>query len=284
MPTLRTLIRARRTLNFKDYKQRAASEADFTEVLREPFQLISGGQLVMVYVELGDDLIAAPPLSALRAALPHVKYTPRDRSSGMIGYTRTFGYQPRMALRHDFCTQAGLALEMPDVHACLEHGADVVSEYYARYAPHCFAAHEQIAARVRPEYHLRQTPFTSGIINQSNPLPYHFDAGNFPDVWSGMLTFREAHAGGYLCFPEFRLAIQLSDKSLLMFDGQSTLHGVTPIRLLSDLAMRYTVVYYSLKGMWKCASNAEEVQRIRRLRTTREQRRVTSSSLAPSAS
>jgi len=48
-----------------------------------------------------------------------------------------------------------------------------------------------------------------------------------------------------------------------LFDGQSILHGVTPITKTSEDAVRFTVVYYSLKQMWSCESPGDEIQRMR---------------------
>jgi len=71
-------------------------------------------------------------------------------------------------------------------------------------------------------------------------------------VWSNMLGFKRHCEGGYLAVPEYDLALEIADNSLSMFDGQNLLHGVTPMRLTSDGAHRFTIVFYSLKGVWQC--------------------------------
>ena len=55
-----------------------------------------------------------------------------------------------------------------------------------------------------------------------------------------------------------------------MFDGQGIMHGVTPITYESPLSYRYSIVYYSLKQMWKCLTIDEELVRIRNKKTQRE--------------
>ena len=73
--------------------------------------------------------------------------------------------------------------------------------------------------------------------------------------------------------PEFGIGIALRDKSILYFDGQGILHGVTPIKRISKQSKRYSIVYYSLKGMWNCLPLNDEMIRIRKLRSEREERR-----------
>jgi hypothetical protein len=52
------------------------------------------------------------------------------------------------------------------------------------------------------------------------------------------------------------------------------LHGVTPIKRLSEDAFRFTVVYYSLKQMWNCETVRGEVDALRDRRTKTEQKRA----------
>lgn len=89
-----------------------------------------------------------------------------------------------------------------------------------------------------------------------------------------MLVFKRDIVGGHLSCPEYGLGFKLKNNSLLMFDGQSILHGVTPIQKKSASAYRYSIVYYSLQQMWKCMSVDEELARIRNKKTEREIKRA----------
>jgi hypothetical protein len=90
-----------------------------------------------------------------------------------------------------------------------------------------------------------------------------------------MFAFKRDVEGGYLAFPEFDIALKTSSCSLSMFDGQSILHGVTPIKKLKPSSVRYTVVYYSLKNMWSCETPQGEIERMRNKRLEIELSRVT---------
>jgi hypothetical protein len=85
-----------------------------------------------------------------------------------------------------------------------------------------------------------------------------------------------------LALPEYDLAVAVKHKSLFFFDGQGILHGVTPMRLLRPQAKRYSLVYYSMRGMWKCEPLGAELARIRRKRTEREARRAATPPVARS--
>jgi hypothetical protein len=115
--------------------------------------------------------------------------------------------------------------------------------------------------------------YTSGIINENNPLKYHFDAGNFKGTWSAMFGFRKKTEGGYLSLPEIEIGIEIKNNSLLLFDGQSLLHGVTPIKMLEKDSKRYTIVYYSLQQMWNCKPIDDEIIEQRKIRNEIEKKK-----------
>lgn len=266
------LERQRQALNLDEYRRRSAAETDYADLITESALIYEGDTLQIAYLELrqlGEDL------ATVDAALDRITYETNYRTSGLKTTSRIFGWRPRNTIRADYCSATSMAFEQPAEHAIIARAGDVVAKYYREYNPDLYGKHAAITnERVRDEYHLEDEVFTSGIINKNNPLKYHFDAGNFKDVWSGMLVFKRDVGGGYLSVPQFGMAFELKDWSLLLFDGQSLLHGVTPIEKLSTSARRYSIVYYSLQQMWNCAPLGDEVARIRKLRTTREEKRV----------
>ena len=70
------------------------------------------------------------------------------------------------------------------------------------------------------------------------------------------------------------MKFEIEDNTILIFDGQSIVHGVTPLKKYSNDSYRYTIVYYSLEQMWKCDTIKEEVLRIRKLKKEREFKRI----------
>ncbi len=268
------LHKSRRKIDLDPYRLRSAAETDYKQLIDEPFILYDEGHTMVAYLYL-DDEAERKQLDAIYAAMLRIQYTTSFRPGGLKTTSRVFGYMPRNSIRRDFCTSSSLAYEQGEEHAIVASGSEIVDRHYKQVNPELYSAHRRMAdQKVRPEWRLKDAPFTSGIINENNPLMYHFDQGNFAGVWSGQLTFKQGIEGGYLAMPEYDLAIELRDHSLLLFDGQGILHGVTPIRRLSEDSKRYTVVYYSLRGMWQCEPLDQEVRRIRTRRTDREARRA----------
>ena len=107
--------------------------------------------------------------------------------------------------------------------------------------------------------------FTTGSINKNSAISYHHDRGNLRGAWSAMLVVRRAVTGGDLVLPEYGCVLRLRDGDALLFDGQSTLHGVTPLSV-SPGGYRYTLVYYTLEQIWRCLAPLAELERIQSAR------------------
>lgn len=262
------------SINLDHYKERQALPGDYATFIDQSTIVLENDQPRIVYIELdeiGED--ATPVVDALQ----RVKFESRGqrRTSGLLGMTRALGWHPRRTLRADFCHLSKLAEENPADHKVVCDYAQQVSTWYERYNPALYGQHQTIMQEhINPDYQIPQSVFTSGVINKDNSLPYHFDTGNFADVWSCMLVFKHRVQGGYLSVPEFGLGFQLKNNSLFMFDGQGILHGVTPITKTHHTAYRYSIVYYSLQQIWNCLPLDEELIRIRKVKTEREQKRA----------
>jgi|LakMenEpi03Aug12_release.lakeMendotaPanAssembly.Ray.scaffolds.fasta_scaffold309323_2 hypothetical protein len=261
----------KRTIDLSQWRRRKAALSDCARFVEEDTVVEVDGKPVLAYWHRLDK-----DFSVLRAALGRIRYIEAFRAAkeAMFTRARTFGYAPRLPLRNQPCRKTSLAADQPLEHSVLVDAARIAHDCYKTAFPEQAAKHAEISAKVLPEYRIADTPFTSGIVNQNNPLPYHFDRGNFKSVNSAMLGFKNEIEGGHLTVPEIDTAFAIGDQSLLLFDGQSLLHGVTPFRRLSDSAARYTVVFYSLEGMWRCEPPGEEVKAFNRARTANERRRA----------
>ena len=260
----------KRDIDLAQYKRGAVEEDCSTLITETTTVQVDGRTVAVYYANLRD-----PVIDEIRAVLPTVKTVKDIRTSGLITNSRIFGYAPRNELRKHPCRAVTMAAEQPRAHAIIASGAEVVARYYEQSMPEVASEHRRLTSeRVKPEYMLGASMFTSGIVNRNNPLQYHFDSGNFGNCCSAMLGFKSDIAGGVLCVPELDVRFEIADRSLLLFDGQGLLHGVTPIQLQSPQAMRFTVVYYALKQMWNCETINDELvrQRARRLEVERRQR------------
>lgn len=249
-------------------KFRSAQATDFQSLVTDPVDVYAKGQLLIAYRPLEKF-----PRDLVQAARG-VRYSSSYRTDGMITTSDVIGFLPRITLRRDYYTACTMSTKQPAVHSVFLKWAMNAANAYREINPKRYARAEMLLSEVREEWRIPGTVFTSGIINKDNPLRYHHDAGNFKEVWSCMYAVASDCRGGHLAIPETGLGFSFESPALIMFDGQSLIHGVTPLEKRSKNAYRYSVVYYGLQQMRHCLPIDEELYRIRMVRVNREVRRA----------
>lgn len=223
----------------------------------------------LVYMPMPSDMVPE-----LRAAVRDVKYSSSGvtrQSLGIENHSRTFGMSPRKPFQtREACRPTSLSYDQPEVHKVLERVADRLSQIMRSIAPEVYEKDKNETSEVADEWRISEDSlWTSGVINKTSTLPYHYDGNNF-DMWSAMPVIRRGTRGGALSMPEYGLTIECRDGWVLFFPGFRYLHGVTPIAHVAKDAYRYTVVYYCLRGMKDCFTYAVEQAEARKRRTERE--------------
>ena len=256
---MKLLTLPRKQIDWKTFIRRGALEEDVGRGIDEPCKVFDQqGELVCIY-----DMLEADT-GPLVENLHRIKYSTSTRTGGLVTTSRIFGSAPRLERRmRAFCNRTTLAREQPEENAAICGMARYISDRYKLMDPETWLRHEMLTGDVRKEWVLDGSVFTSGIINKNNPLHYHFDAGNFDNVLSAMLVLRKNMEGGWLNLPEFDCRFMLKNNAIFMFDGQKILHGVTPMKKAGEDSYRYSIVFYSLKGMWKCLTLDEELANAR---------------------
>ena len=266
---MRELTVFKKDINLKEWSKRGARENDYSKLITEPVIIKNNeGKILCIYAKLESDP------SLITKVFQSTEYATSMRTRGLKTTSRVFGFLPRETIRKDFCSATSMAKIQPKHHAVVcEYGKNL-AKVYKYLDPEMYEKHiKQTEDEIQDGWVLEKTPFTSGIINKNNPLNYHFDRGNFRDVYSAMLTIKKDIQGGNLVLPEYDVAFQLDNNSVFLFDGQGILHGVTPIKKTSTRAYRFTAVYYTMKQMWQCDDTTVELERVRRLKTEKEDRR-----------
>ena len=260
-------------LDIKDYIKRPAIDNDYSNIISCDAKIIDNKtkQVLAYYIQIPKE-----ETEQIRQVVRRVEHFIKSkRSQGLTTVAKIFGYQPRDTIRKDYCSSSALAREQPKYHAIVANFGRNLAKYYKQHAPEIYEEHLKIAEdKVLPEWRILGSPFTSGIINKDTQLNYHHDAGNFKNVYSNMIAFRDKCKGGHLCFPKYDCALEIEDSSLTFFDGQKIMHGVTPFEMTSQGGYRITVVYYTLQQMWKCLEVTKEVARIQEVKTKRENNRL----------
>jgi hypothetical protein len=238
------------------------------------------GEVVAVHVVCATDLA-----SDLAASLSQVAFddqvfsnvTTTARLSGMAVTHRTFGYQPPVAMRRRYgCSRSMFNREYPVAMDQLAQFCRVAEHVFRINAPD---VHDSTARKVResisPAWLIAGTPWTSGIINKTVALPYHKDKSNITGSWSAMIACRRQVEGGLLHLADYGVYFAVPHGSITIFDGQSVVHGVTPMRMTHPGAFRYTAVTYAKNEMKKCCPDpAGEVARAKLDATVAEDRRA----------
>lgn len=267
---MKTIEAKFKNLDLKEYRNRSAKETDYETLIDEDAIINLNGKKLIVYIASLNK-----KLPKMVEALKRVKYDTSTRTNGLVTTSKIFGFAPRNVIRNHPCRAAKFAADQPEEHNIVAQAAYIAEEQYRKHHPEMAERHFQIAdTKVRKEYRIGKTMFTSGIINHNNPLRYHFDTGNFEGVASAMFAFKDGIEGGYLAVPELGVGFSCRDHSLTIFDGQALLHGVTPIKKLKSDATRFTVVFYSLKQLWNCETNVDEISKLRARRAEYEFRKA----------
>ena len=108
------------------------------------------------------------------------------------------------------------------------------------------------------------TVFTTITVNKSFRTAAHRDAGDLDSGLSNLLVVGSGdYTGGYLVFPEYRIAVNVRPGDLLLVNNHEIIHGNTEIKLNHPDAERISLVCYFREKMLELGSYEYE--------TTREQ-------------
>ena len=261
-------------------EHRVITDSDYDVLITNPTAVYCDGVLSAVYLPEG--VWAKTILDDLLVSLNHLKFAhdPQRRTAsggqagGLAAAANIFGWMPRRAIRHDFCHIAAMASSHPQLHETLCEIGKYASDVYARFVPDIWQRHLDIVSNSMDEKHLVSGVYTGGIVNKDSVLGGHLDGGNVPKTWNSQLTIKKGIEGGYLVLPELRVAFEVADGSMTLFEAQSVWHGVTPVLKTRNDSVRYSVVWYSLAMLKNCLPQAEEIQRIQRKKTEREWKRA----------
>lgn len=140
------------------------------------------------------------------------------------------------------------------------------------HVPERYAAQVREATRTSPDWVIPGTPFTTVTINNTYSTAVHTDKGDLDSGFSTLAVFRRGDfSGGWLCFPEYRVGVDMQDGDLLLMDAHDW-HGNTPLEpepernvrglLVGDPGFeRISVVSYFRTKMTKCGDAKTEAER-----------------------
>lgn len=94
-----------------------------------------------------------------------------------------------------------------------------------------YSAQKAATDKIDQKFVIPKTPFTTVTVNKTFRTAAHRDAGDFTEGMSNLLTLSNdgRYTGGYLIFPEIRVAVNVRPGDLLLVNNHEVIHGNTPI-------------------------------------------------------
>ena len=126
---------------------------------------------------------------------------------------------------------------------------------YKKLLPWRWGNQRAAADKVDPRFLVPKTVFTTVTVNKTFRTACHRDAGDFTEGLSNLLVLSNngKYTGGYLVFPEYRIAVNVRPGDLLLVNNHEIMHGNTPIETYDD-GERISLVCYLREKMLELGS------------------------------
>jgi hypothetical protein len=136
--------------------------------------------------------------------------------------------------------------------------------------PERYAKQKAATNKIDPGFVVPNTPFTTVTVNKTFRTAAHRDAGDFTEGMSNLMTLSNdgRYTGGYLIFPEIRVAVNVRPGDLLLVNNHEIIHGNTPI-VCEEGSERISLVVYLREKMLELGSKEYEDARYEYVETRR---------------
>lgn len=176
------------------------------------------------------------------------------------------------APNRDYCRLTSYTRDNIEKWEALKPLMRQIAEGFSIHVPQRYMAQCEYAVRTRHEWVVWGTPFTTITVNNSYATGVHTDKGDLDVGFSCLAVARKGDfTGGFLTFPEYRVAVNMQHGDLLLMDAHEW-HGNTrllcscpqPNNVMSEgpctvcKAERISVVCYYRTEMEKCKTREEE--------------------------
>jgi len=147
-----------------------------------------------------------------------------------------------------------------------------IGKHLADHVPARYERQLEQAMQTNPAWVIKGTPFTTVTVNNTYATGVHKDKGDLEAGFSTLTVFREGnYEGGWICFPQYKLAVDMQDRDVLLMDAHDW-HGNVefdpqPKRALNGRLLenpgfeRISVVSYFRTNMTKCGTPSDEAAR-----------------------
>ncbi len=177
--------------------------------------------------------------------------------SGVVGF---YDRYPRIP----YCREVSYSRDYPDRVRLASAFLEKLNCGFHELLPQRWGAQKAACDRIDSRFVLPNTVFTTLTVNKTFRTAAHLDAGDYGPGFSNLCVISDGKkfSGGYLVFPEYRVAVNVRPGDLLLVANHTVIHGNTPIMLDDPEASRISVVAYFREGL--LAGGSKEYEDARR--------------------
>lgn len=131
---------------------------------------------------------------------------------------------------------------------------ETLSDGFKRFLPERYGNQLRAIESIDQSFRIGRSVYTTLTLNKNFRTAAHRDAGDLPNGFGNLTAVSEnGWEGGYLCFPEYRAAVNVRPGDLLLMDVHQ-IHGNTPIKGIDgNPPDRISIVAYFRENMFQCS-------------------------------
>lgn len=176
----------------------------------------------------------------------------RPVKSGIVGYFDR-------SVRTPYCRQTQFLIKSASLWSRFLPYIVKADEGLRELMPDRWTAQREFADRTAADWLIPESTFTTVTVNRNFATATHKDAGDLKAGFGVMSCLRnDKYQGAYLCFPAYRVAVDLGHGCLCLADVHEW-HGNTGFKQIKAGYERITLVFYYREKMIRCLPAAEEV-------------------------
>lgn len=176
-------------------------------------------------------------------------------NSGIVGYTEAMGG------RFPYCRMTAFNLHHGHEFAEGLPFIQKVSDLFRDLVPDRWHAQKNVYDQTSEDFRIPNSVFTTVTVNRNWQTAVHKDAGDLKEGFGVLTAVRTADIQGcYLCFPKYKVAVDLRTTDLLCCDVHEW-HGNTPLTKQTKNSYRLSFVFYYRQRLGTCGSAEQELEK-----------------------
>lgn len=180
-------------------------------------------------------------------------------NSGIAGY---YDRYPRIP----FCRLTSYTRDNPEKWQKAVPFIEAVSEQFKQLVPTRWQNQKNFLKNLDPTFLIGESVYTTITVNKNWRTAAHRDAGDFKNGFGNLTVLGNSqYDGGYLVFPEYRVAVDVRPGDVLIMNTHDNIHGnvdFTPHEGCEETYVRVSCVMYAREKMQQCESF--EIEELRR--------------------